>query len=123
PARRVGRHHTTGAAAHPPATAATADMTEAQLQANVLELCRWLGLLVYHTYDSRRSHRGWPDLAIVGTHLMVRELKSARGRLTVDQQRWLEALRAAGVDADVWRPEDWPSRITSELRKIAGRPG
>src|SRR5690606_40011108 len=41
---------------HPLAAA----MSEAQLLATILQACRKLGLLCYHTYDSRRSEPGFP---------------------------------------------------------------
>lgn len=84
-----------------------AAMSEAELQANVTDLCRMLGLLVYHTHDSRRSPAGFPDLIIVGRRLIARELKTAKGKITPAQHMWLNGLRHAGVDADVWRPADW----------------
>jgi hypothetical protein len=101
-------------------------VSEVMFQADVLELAAWLGLLVYHTHDSRRSAAGFPDLVIVGSRVLFRELKTATGRIRPDQERWLLRLREAGQDADVWRPADWPDRIHTELRRLAirsGRPG
>jgi hypothetical protein len=97
-------------------------MTEAQLLAVVRDACKWSGLLVYHTFDSRRSERGFPDTVVCGPRgVLYRELKSERGRLTADQQTWLDRLTQAGVDASVWRPDDWPSRVFAELHGIGGR--
>jgi len=36
------------------------------------------------------------------------ELKSATGRLSQAQRRWLVALRSSGADVCVWRSVDWP---------------
>ncbi len=97
-------------------------MTEAQLLAVVRDACRWSGVLTYHTADSRCSERGYPDLVCVGTTgVLYRELKTERGRLTPDQRVWLDRLTLVGVDASVWRPADWPSRILAELSGIGGR--
>ena len=87
-----------------------AHMTEAQLQAVILGAARRRGWLVYHTYDSRRSASGYPDLHLVhaGKGLsMLRELKSVKGRLSAAQGEWMTALQAAGVDAGLWRPSGW----------------
>jgi hypothetical protein len=94
-------------------------MTEEQLLASVIELAGWLKLLSYHTRDSRRSAPGFPDLVLVGSRVLFRELKSSKGKVTEDQYRWIEALDAAGEDVDVWRPFDWDSgRVKTELESI-----
>ena len=95
-------------------------VTERMLQASVIKLCELFGIAWYHTHDSRRSNKGWPDLAIVGKRgFITRELKAASGRLTPEQQRWGLMLRTVGVSWDVWRPGDLESgRIQRELRAI-----
>lgn len=94
-------------------------MTEAELMTLVRDLIRRLGLICYHTHNSRRSEPGWPDLAIVGNRLILRELKTETGRLRPEQQGWIESLDAAGVDVAVWRPSDWRSgRIAEELTAV-----
>ena len=92
-------------------------MREDQLQASIAELCKYLGALIYHTHDSRRSNAGWPDCAIItrDNRLLVRELKVGRNKPSKAQQQWLDRLKAAGVDAGVWRDTDWPDRIKNEL--------
>ena len=109
----------TGVLASPRPPDTRLQMTERQLHAAVTDLCKMLALPVYHTYDSRRSAHGWPDVAICGTRLILRELKTARGRVTAAQERWGHALVLAGTDWDVWRPADLRSgRITRELNDI-----
>jgi hypothetical protein len=64
------------------------------------------GWFVYHTYDSRRSEPGFPDLTMVHSGVVFAELKTDKGRLTADQEAWLERLRSAGAEVYVWRPRD-----------------
>jgi hypothetical protein len=84
---------------------------EKAFQAQVVQLARLWGWCVYHTYRSTRSPPGFPDLVLVRPpRLVFAELKSARGRLTPEQGRWLELLRGCpGVESYVWRPDDWDS--------------
>lgn len=89
----------------------TATTTEAEFQAQVLQLANLCGFLTYHTYDSRRSGPGFPDLVLVHPRrrlTLFRELKRTGGRLSEFQREWITALRISGQDADVWTPEDWP---------------
>ena len=73
-----------------------------------------LGYLCYHTRDSRRSNPGFPDLCMVGNkRLIFAELKSETGKVTLEQQDWLNRLdvierKTKGVVvARLWRPSDW----------------
>ncbi len=83
-------------------------MTEAQWQRTITDLAETLGWLVYHTYDSRRSQPGFPDLCLVRDRIVFVEVKREHGRLTDDQARWWLALERASAEAHVWRPSDWP---------------
>ncbi len=81
----------------------------------VIPYARLKGWRVYFTHTSKFSPAGFPDLVLVrGPRLMMRELKTERGVVTGAQADWLERLYAAGVDASVWRPSDWPA-IQKEL--------
>jgi hypothetical protein len=95
-------------------------VTEQLLQAAVIDMCKIYGIAWYHPYFSRRSVPGWPDMAICGAHgFITRELKSATGKPTADQERWGWMLRQAGISWDVWRPGDLDSgRIQRELNAI-----
>jgi hypothetical protein len=95
-------------------------MSEAQLQAAICDLAAWLGIWTYHNPDSRRSAAGWPDLVMVGSRgMLLRELKTATGRLRPQQQEIGQRLTTAGQDWAVWRPEDMASgRIQRELKAI-----
>lgn len=83
-------------------------LTERDFQNVVVDWCKWHRLLVYHTYDSRRSQAGFPDLVIVGNRVIWVELKSARGRISHTQNEWLNRLQRAGQEIYLWRPADWP---------------
>jgi len=82
------------------------------------------GLLFYHTYNSRRSNPGFPDLVVVGPRgILYRELKRQKKNPEPAQVVWIERLRLVGQDVDTWRPSDWFSeRIHRELQQIAGGP-
>lgn len=98
---------------------------EEELDVLVKDMCKQLGIERYHTYDSRRSPSGYPDLTLAGRGgQMWRELKATKGVVSPDQQKWIGILRAGGGDADVWRPADYLSgRIARELAAIATRTG
>jgi hypothetical protein len=106
--------------AHPLAAA----MSEADLERHVRAILKDLSehVLGYHTYFSKASHAGFPDWVFAGPGgVLFRELKTARGRLTVTQVMWRRTLREGGADVDVWRPEDLLSgRVARELAAIAG---
>lgn len=101
-------------------------MTEAELQIHVRTLCGVLSLLVDHTEDSVRGRcwlKGRPDLEIIGRRVLKRELKAHGEQPTPEQTRMGYAYKAAGVDWDVWRPDDWASRrIHRELAAISPAP-
>ena len=83
------------------------DLTEKQWQAQVVELAHTLQWRkAYHTFDSRRSSSGWPDLVLVRDRVVYAELKSETGRLSDAQQDWIRALLHTGAEVYVWRPSD-----------------
>jgi hypothetical protein len=86
---------------------ASLEITEKEWQAQVLDLARLCGWRHgYHTFDSRRSASGFPDLVLVRERVVFAELKSETGKLSAAQVAWLEALEAAGAEAYLWRPSD-----------------
>lgn len=97
---------------------ATRPITEAELQNCVVSLADVLGWRTYHTYDSRRSAKGFPDLFMVrAERAIAAELKSATGRSTAEQDAWLCALEGAGIETHLWRPAAWLSgEIEAVLR-------
>ena len=92
--------------------------TEKGFMAAVLQLAKIHGWRTYHTFDSRRSTAGFPDLTLVrGPRCIMAELKSATGKVTKDQAAWLAALGAVqGVEVALWRPKDW-SIIATTLKR------
>lgn len=92
-------------------------VTEKELLTHVRKIAKDLGVLTYHTHDSRRSEPGFPDIvALTKNGVLWRELKTAKGRLSPEQRVWLDTLTRAGQDAGVWRPADlMDGTITREL--------
>lgn len=99
-------------------------MTEAELQARVLELAGSLGLVALHVRQPRMEGgewRGFPDLLIIapGGGLMFRELKAPGKRPRADQRDWAGVL--SSQDYGVWKPADWMAgRVQAELHALAG---
>jgi hypothetical protein len=86
---------------------------ESDFLAAVTELAGLAGWLVYHTYDSRRSQAGFPDLVLVrGDKLIFAELKTDKGTVRDAQIVWLNTLSKfadsqTAVEVYLWRPKDW----------------
>jgi len=99
------------------------DMTENQLQQSIIDLCRVFHLLCYHTKDSRRSAKGFPDLCIVGPRgIVFAELKSKTGKSSIDQRCWEAGIREANGTFYLWRPEHWHSgEIRETLEGLCAR--
>lgn len=96
-------------------------MNEADFQRAVIEMAQWRKWRVAH-YRPARTDRGWrtpleghpgaPDLILARDgQVLLAELKSDSGRVTSDQNLWLDA---AGPHGRLWRPGDLPA-ITEEL--------
>ena len=84
------------------------EVTERQLQDTIIRMAELLGWSVYHTFDSRRSQRGYPDLTCVHPEhgLVFMELKREKGRVSTWQTFWLAQLTRAGQRAYLVRPRD-----------------
>lgn len=95
-------------------------VTEKQLQDAVLEHARLAGWLVYHTFDSRRSTHGFPDLVLVRPpRLIFVELKTETGKASDAQTLWLDRLAGCDDACEVylWRPSDLDKTIPDTLKK------
>jgi len=93
-------------------------MTEKVWLSEVVALAKGFGWHVYHALPAMNARGRWathqmgdtgfPDLMMAhprwGT-LFV-ELKTNQGRLTANQQDWLDVLHTAGQETHVWRPKD-----------------
>ena len=90
------------------------------LQDCVEGICRALRLDYYHTYSSKKSQPGYPDMTIVAPladgrkRIIFVELKNQKRRPTEDQARWLDHFSELAMELDdgsveslLWRPMDW----------------
>ena len=96
-------------------------ITEKEFQSQVLEEAATYGWIAYHTYDSRRSQPGFPDMVLSrpDSPVIMAELKTENGKVTSAQREWLRNLRESSICmmqeydmpyppliVDVWRPAD-----------------
>lgn len=90
-------------------------MNESEWRKIVISMARKNGWLVSYIPNSMRviGDRGVPDLVLSrsGSVILV-ELKTDKGELTVNQRRW---IRASGDHARVWRPAD-RGKVERELK-------
>ncbi len=95
---------------------------ETVFQQQVLTLARMQGWECYFTWNSLHSPAGFPDLVMVrGPRVVFAELKSASGKLSDHQRRWLWLLAAAGMEVYLWKPVTWKQIENRLLRRSAGR--
>mgnify|MGYP001600112924 FL=1 len=106
-------------------------MSEKEFQARVVSTARALGWRGYHTFDSRRSAAGFPDLVLVRRprsifrelgkpRLIFSELKREGRQPDPEQAAWLLDLKAIAEECDlvevhVWTPESY-DQIVEVLR-------
>ena len=101
--------------------------TEKRFQDAVVQLAHIHGFKAYHTYDSRRSTPGFPDLVLLRDDILIfAELKTEKGKLSEFQKEWLSGLddfaesieqiwcfsgRPMPIRVYLWRPSDWDNII------------
>lgn len=100
-------------------------VSEDEFLDQVNDLADMLGWMHYHTHDSRRSTPGFPDLVLVHPTrpelgIVFLELKSAKGRTTPAQARWVMALRRSGSAGQVWSQVVKPDQLTEVARILNG---
>ena len=100
----------------------TDGVSEKQLLEAILRLAAMFSWRAYHTFDSRRSAPGFPDLCLIkAPRVIFAELKSERGTLTAAQEAWIAELRQCpGVETHVWYPADFDA-IVACLREGRAR--
>ena len=85
-------------------------MLERELRESIRAAAKDCGYLVYFSWTSIHSPRGFPDLFICHSDRGIAfawELKSEKGTVKPAQQEWLDALaQVPGIDARVIRPAD-----------------
>jgi hypothetical protein len=91
----------------------------------VIELGHTLGWRVAHFRPAQTGKgwrtpvqadaKGWPDLTLLRERLVFAELKVQGRSLRAEQQAWLEALEAAGVECYVWTENDWDDGTIERL--------
>ena len=89
------------------------EILEAAFQKKVVDLAVALGWprkFIYHTHDSRKSGKGFPDLVMARPpRLVFIELKKDKNSyVTPEQQDWLAVLKQCNQERYLWRPSDWP---------------
>ena len=81
-------------------------MSEKDFQSQIVQIAKLNKWLVYHTYDSRKSEPGFPDLVLVRESVIFAELKKdAKTAPSQAQMAWLGALEKANARCAVWYPE------------------
>lgn len=81
-------------------------ITEKQFEAQIKDLALMFGWRYYHTWRSFHSPKGFPDCVLVKSHrLIFAELKSEKGKPTLEQEEWLSGLREVkGIEVYLWKP-------------------
>lgn len=89
-------------------------MTEKAFMQQVIDLAHLYHWKTYHTFDSRRSAAGFPDLTMVHPikgQFLLAELKTDKGKLTAEQRSWYAALCMANIECHIWRPGDFDTIV------------
>lgn len=101
--------------------------TEAEFTRLVLRIARAKGWTRrYHTHDSRRSTRGFPDWVMVHPgqrRVLFLELKGWAGSASEEQRAWMQDLHTAGAEAYIVSTSgDWPRDMAVLVELFTRRP-
>ena len=75
-------------------------ISEEDFRQGISEAATLQGWMVYHTYDSRRSNEGWPDLFMIHPakmRIVILETKAMKTKTTAKQKVWIKALQKFAV--------------------------
>lgn len=94
-------------------------VTEIDFQEAVIDTAHAYGWIVAHFRPARTSEgwrtpvsadgAGFPDLVLVkdGQPIVFAELKSEKGKITEQQQTWINLIAVCDGNVYIWRPSDW----------------
>ena len=82
-----------------------------------MRVAKMLGWLCYHTFDSRRSASGFPDLVLVRERVLFRELKVGKNKLSQSQELWRDSIMDTGGDWAEWRETDMDDIVADLSRR------
>ncbi len=93
-------------------------ISEAEFQRQVMQFAKLHGWRTAHFRKAQRQNgtwltpvagdgKGFLDIVLVRHRLLFVELKTERGKLTPEQEAWVQALEDADQTVYVWRPSDW----------------
>ena len=88
-------------------------LTHEGFQNQIIGVAKWNGWMVYHTHNSRRSTKGFPDLCMARRgRIVFAELKVGKDRPFPAQKEWfLELSKNAHVRVCLWFPHDWEDLV------------
>ena len=91
--------------------------SEASLLSKVTDTAHLYGWKIYHTWSSKHSASGFPDLVLAKDgRLIFAELKRDDKGPDLNQQDWLSELgRVHAVEVYLWRPRDF-----DEIERVLG---
>ena len=93
-------------------------LRESAVQSAIIGLAQTFGWRVYHTFDSRKSQAGFPDLVLVRDRVIYAEVKRGGQKPRQSQVDWLNALSRAGAEVYVWTEEDYQDVASILSRRV-----